>query len=134
MKSQRQINIEKNHKYQADPEWREKIKDSVKRYEQNLKRKVFTHYSKGILKCKCCYEDEFKFPPYPNTLEIMEGYKYQFLTCTVADTNEDVTNQINQLLGPKFNFYKDIGRQLNTNFFTDGNIVCLDNDLNDIVD
>ena len=82
-------------------------------------------------KYKIYYDNEYIFPPYPNLIKIKDGYKYKFLSAIYENT--DVTDEINQLLGPKNNFYSDIGIIMKTRFITDKNIKCMDNNVNDFV-
>ena len=76
------------------------------------------------------FDKDFDFPPYENDLKLPEGYKFKFLTCT--DNKNDYTERINQLLGPKHNFYKDIGLKFPVSYITDEVLECLDNNLNSI--
>ena len=43
------------------PETREKTRADNRRYFNKLKHEIFTHYSKGLLKCNCCDESEYSF-------------------------------------------------------------------------
>ena len=48
------------------------------------------------------------------------------------DNKNDYTERINQLLGPKHNFYKDIGLKFPVSYITDEVLECLDNNLNSL--
>lgn len=77
------------------------------------------------------YDCAYKFPPYPNIVKLDKGYKYKFLSA-ITD-NKDITEHINQLLGPKNNFYNDIGLKMKTKYISTDNIDCMDNNVNDFI-
>ena len=85
---------------------------------------------------KIYYNGEYNFPPYPNMIKLKDGYKYKFLSCIYNEENNtesDVTTQVNELLGPKNNFYNDLNIKMKTSYLTKYPIQCMDNDVNSFV-
>ena len=76
------------------------------------------------------FDKDFNFPPYEKDLKLEEGYKFKFLTC--MDSLQDHSERVNQLLGPKHNFYKDIGVKFPVSYITNEVLECLDNNLNSL--
>ena len=90
---------------------------------------IYTYLGKRY---RIIFDKEFDFPPYDNNVDLPIGYKLEFLSCTLDD-DKDITQQMNELLGPMRNFYKDINIKIPVSFFTDGKIECLDNNLNGLI-
>jgi len=82
-------------------------------------------------KFKIIYDCEYKFPPYPTILKLKEGYKYKFLS--VISNDKDITDEVNQLLGPKNNFYNDIGIKMKSKYISASKINCMDNNINNFI-
>ena len=80
---------------------------------------------------KIMYDCKYKFPPYPNMLKLKEGYKYKFLSAISND--KDITDDVNQLLGPKNNFYNDIGLKMKSKYISTCRIDCMDNNVDDFI-
>ena len=94
---------------------------------ENSESKVYQIvYCKGI---------DLKVPPYS-----MDDCKketnnkinsYSILTAKEKDTERDVTDEINQILGPKQNFYSDLKIKLKPRWFNLGTVLVMDNNINE---
>ena len=81
-------------------------------------------YCKGI---------DLKIPPYDDNNKIENSLNsYSILTATEKVTNKDVTDEVNQILGPKQNYYKDLNIKLKPRWFNLGTIMVMDNNINNL--
>ena len=53
------------------------------------------------------------------------------MTATEKDTKRDVTDEINQILGPKQNYYNDLNIKLKPRWFNLGTVLVMDNNVNE---
>ena len=56
---------------------------------------------------------------------------YSILTAKEKDTERDVTDEINQILGPKQNYYSDLKIKLKPRWFNLGTVLVMDNNINE---
>ena len=91
---------------------------------ENVDSKVYqVVYCKGI---------NLKIPPYNDINKIENKLNgYSILTATEKGTNKDVTNKVNQILGPMQNYYKDLDIKMKPRWFNLGTIMVMDNNINE---
>ena len=91
---------------------------------ENVDSKVYqVVYCKGI---------NLKIPPYNDNNKIENKLNgYSILTATEKGTNKDVTNKVNQILGPMQNYYKDLDIKMKPRWFNLGTIMVMDNNINE---
>lgn len=90
---------------------------------ENTESKIYQIvYCKGI---------DLKIPPYKNNDVNKSINNFTILTATDKETNKDVTEEVNQILGPKQNYYSDLNIKLKPRWFNLGTIMVMDNNINE---
>jgi len=92
---------------------------------ENTESKIYQIvYCKGI---------DLKIPPYETNNNKINNKinNYTILTATEKDTDRDVTEEVNQILGPRQNYYNDLNLKLKPRWFNLGTVLVMDNNINE---
>ena len=112
----------------------EKFNPTVNYFKMKYKLNYENSESK-IYQIVYCKGIDLKVPPY--SIDTNKGEtndkinNYTILTATEKDTKRDVTDEINQILGPKQNYYNDLNIKLKPRWFNLGTVLVMDNNVNE---
>lgn len=108
----------------------EKYHPTVNYFRMKYKLNMENSDSK-IYQIVYCKGIELKIPPYKNKRDNTKINNYSILSATEIDTNKDITNEVNEILGPNNNYYSDLDIKLKPRWFNLGTILVMDNNVNE---